>query len=132
MKHYKLREWEKTLKKICDEVDAILEDRFGSQYHLRPNRPARGETCNPEMDGLFNVQTVFTPGYVSRKGRGYLVEVELSTYESVSKEIRQEIRDTVLRIFRERLPVEFPGRELEIGMDGNLIKIWGDLSLGAV
>ena len=130
MKHHKLREWEKKLKRICDETDSRLEDRYGKMYKLRSNRPERGETQNPEMDGLFNVQAVFTPGYRSKKGRGYLVEVEISTYDNVSALIRQEIRDLVLSVFQERLPQEFPDRTLEIGLDGNMIKIWGDMSLG--
>ncbi len=130
MKHYKLREWERKLKKICDEADSRLEDRFGKMYRLRTNRPERGETENPEMDGLFNVQAVFTPGYRSEKGRGYLVEVEISTYDNVSTLVHQEIRDLVLSVFQELLPREFPERKLEIGLDGNMIKIWGDLSLG--
>jgi hypothetical protein len=132
MRHYKLREWDNKLKKICDEVDAWLEDHYGNLYRLRPNRPERGETFNPEMDGLFNIQAVFTPGYRSEKGRGYVIEVELSTLEPVSSEIKTEIDSIVLSMIRERLTREFPERQLEIGMDANMIKIWGDLSLGSV
>ncbi len=132
MKHHKLREWERKLKNICDEADALLEDRFGRMYRLRTNRPERGETDNPEMDGLFNVQAVFTPGFRSRRGRGYLIEVEISTYDDVSAEVKEDIRELVLSVFREKLPEEFPERKLEIGMDGNMIKIWGDLNLGTL
>ena len=132
MRHFKLRQWDKKLKKICDEVDSRLEEQYGSLYRLRPNRPSRGETFNPEMDGLFNVQAVFTPGYGSEKGRGYLIEIELSTFDRVDPRIRQEIKEKVMNMIKERLFTEFPGRKLEIGLDGNMIKVWGDLSLGSV
>ena len=130
MKHPKMREWDRKLKDICDEADARLEDRFGRMYRLRTNRPVRGKTANPEMDGLFNVQAVFTPGFRSEKGRGYLVEVEISTYDKVSVQVHQEIRDMVIAIFEELLPQKFPERKLAIGLDGDKIKIWGDLNLG--
>jgi hypothetical protein len=132
MKHPKLREWDKKLKRICDEVDSWLEDHYGNIYRLRPNRPSRGQTFNPEMDGLFNVQAVFTPGYRSEKGRGYLIEIELSTFEAIDSHVKKEIDETVIVMIKERLLTEFPGRKLDIGFDGTMIKIWGDLSLGSV
>jgi hypothetical protein len=73
--HPKTREWDRKLKAACDRIDHWLEKEYGSLYRLRPNRAPRGATSNPEMDGLFNVQTVFTPGYGSEKGRVYLVEI---------------------------------------------------------
>ncbi len=132
IKHYKLQQWDNKLKSICDEVDAWLESEYGDLYRLRPNRPERGETFNPEMDGLFNIQAVFTPGYGSEKGRGYIIEIEYSTLETVSPEVKKNIDDIVISMIRKRLGTEFPGRELEIGIDKNMIKIWGDLSLGAI
>lgn len=131
MRHPKLREWDRKLKSVCDRIDSWLEDEYGDMYRLRPNRPERGETFNPEMDGLFNIQAVFTPGYGSEKGRGYIIEIEISTFDFISQETRQEIDKKVLLLIKKDLMVEFPGRRLEIGMDGNMIKIWGDLSLGS-
>ncbi len=132
MYHPKTREWDKKLKAVCDRIDRRLEDEYGSLYRLRPNRAPRGATSNPEMDGLFNVQTVFTPGYGSEKGRGYLVEIELSTLETVESEVLEGIRNTVLTLMEEELKNEFPERKLAIGIDGNMIKIWGDLNLGSI
>ena len=132
MYHPKTREWDKKLKSACDRIDRWLEDEYGSCYRLRPNRAPRGATSNPEMDGLFNVQTVFTPGYGSEKGRGYLVEIELSTLETVDPGVMEEIRTVVIRMMEKELEREFPERKLAIGFDGNMIKIWGDLNLGSI
>lgn len=132
MYHPKTVEWDKKLKGICDRIDIFLEDHYGGEYPLRPNRPERGMTSNPEMDGLFNVQTLFTPGFTSETGRGYLVEIEMSTMEDVTERVKEEIRDIVLVKFKNELKKEFPGRKLEIGIEGNMIKIWGDLKLGSL
>lgn len=132
MYHHKTIEWDRKLKGICDRIDAWLEEIYGGMYPLRPNRPATGMTSNPEMDGLFNIQTLFTPGFTSETGRGYLVEIEMSTLEEVDKRVRQEIQDIVLVKFRDELKSVFPDRILEIGIEGNMIKIWGDLNLGSV
>lgn len=132
MYHPKTIEWDRKLKGICDRIDAWLEEHYGGMYPLRPNRPQKGMTSNPEMDGLFNIQTLFTPGYTSETGRGYLVEIEMSTFEDVDERIKKEIQDIVLLKFKKELKSEFPERLLEIGMDGNMIKIWGDLNLGSI
>ncbi len=130
MYHPKTVAWDKKLKAICDRIDHWLEDHYGGLYPLRPNRPGRGVTSNPEMDGLFNIQAVFTPGYGSEKGRGYLIEIEMSTLDDVDPRLKKEIQDLVLVKMKEELKSEFPERLLEIGFDGHMIKIWGDLSLG--
>ncbi len=132
MFHPKTVEWDRKLKQICDRIDEQLEDRYGGLYRLRPNRPERGTTSNPEMDGLFNVQALFTPGYRSEKGRGYVIEIEISTLERVEPLLVKEIRDKVLDMMKEEIKTNFPERLLEIGLDGNMIKIWGDLSLGTL
>jgi hypothetical protein len=62
MYHPKTNEWDKKLKAICDRIDSWLEESYGSKYSLRPNRPERGETANPEMDGLLNFHALITPG----------------------------------------------------------------------
>lgn len=132
MRHPKVREWDRKLKKVCDELDAWLEEHYGGIYRLHPNRPAEGSTANPEMDGLFNIQAVFTPGYGSERGRGYFIDIYMSTLDQVDPEVRKSIDEAVLSMLADKLEQEFPGRKLEIGLDGNMIKIWGDLSLGSV
>lgn len=132
MYHPKTVEWDRKLKRICDRIDALLEEQYGGMYPLRPNRPQTGMTSNPEMDGLFNIQTMFTPGYTSKTGRGYLVEIEMSTLDYVEEKVKKEIQDIVLIKFKNELKREFPKRLLEIGIDENMIKIRGDLNLGSI
>ncbi|MDT8299685.1 MAG: hypothetical protein RQ801_15360 [Spirochaetaceae bacterium] len=123
-------EWDRKLKKLFDEIDDRLEDKYGGRYNLHPNRPPRGETSNREMDGLFNVGADFTSGYGSKLGRGYVVQVRMSTLEHVPSEVRMKINEDVERLVEEKLPVSFPGRNLQLERDGNLMKIIGDFSLG--
>ena len=70
MWHPKTAEFDSRLKELFDEVDHYIEDRYGHTYSLHPMRPLRGETANPEADGLFNIGALFTPGYGSELGRG--------------------------------------------------------------
>ncbi len=78
------------MKDVFDRVDRALEERCQGWWRLRINRPARGKTVNPEADGLFNVGVFFTPGYGSRLGKGYLVEVVMATEEPVPAATRTE------------------------------------------
>jgi hypothetical protein len=84
------------------------------------------------MDGLFNIGADFTPGYGSSLGRGYVVHIRISTLEHVPVEVREEIKSDVEFMVKEKLPVFFPGRNLRVERDGNLLKIIGDFSLGSV
>ena len=127
-----MAEFDERLKKLFDEVDTYIEDLYGGRYPLHPVRPARGETANPEADGLFNVGANFTPGYGSELGSGYLIDVAMSTLEKVDADIRREIYEATAEKVRELLPVHFPERELGVRRDGNHFKIQGDFSLGKI
>ena len=118
------------MKELFDEVDHYIEDIYGDKYNLHPMRPKRGTTANPEADGLFNIAAVFTPGYRSDLGRGYLIDMVMSTLEAVDPDIRQEIYSVAAVKVRELLPVFFPDRPLEVHRDRNHYKILGDFSLG--
>ncbi len=130
--HNKSIKWDKTLKLLFDEIDDWLENRYGEEYLLHPNRPARGKTANKEMDGLFNIGADFSAGYGSRFGRGYVIQMRISTLENVPFEVREKLESEVENLVREKLPEFFPGRKLELKRDGNLLKIVGDFSLGSV
>jgi len=130
MWHPKMEEFDNRLKKLFDEVDDFIEDRYGGYYSLRPMRPARGETANPEADGLFNIGANFTPGFGSELGRGYLIDVSMSTLEKVDDDVRREIYETAANKVKELLPIHFPERELTVRRDRNHFKIQGDFSLG--
>lgn len=132
MAHPNLARWEKKLKAIFDDIDLDLEQRFGDRYPLHPARAPHGSTSNPEHSGLFNVGAAYSAGYGSDFGPGYVVEVRLSTLAHVPKKIRTAVEDEVVDQLEERLPVAFPGRDLHVKRDGQVYKIFGDLSLDQV
>jgi hypothetical protein len=128
--HPKLQAFTDALEELFHEVDAGLEDRYGCRFPLHPNRPRRGEPCNPEMDGLFEVAPDFTAGFGSERGRGYLVSLRVATLEQVPPAEFEALMTSAAELVRERLPRFFPGRSLELVRDGRRFKITGDFSLG--
>ncbi|MDR2747910.1 MAG: hypothetical protein LBB77_10760 [Treponema sp.] len=130
--HPKLRAFTENLEELFHQVDEELEDQYGGRFPLHPNRPPRGETANPEMDGLFEVAPDFTPGLGSENGRGYLVSLRLATLEKVPPEDFEALMVRAAELVKERLPRFFPGRLLHVVRDGPRFKITGDLSLGEV
>ncbi len=130
MRHHGLVDFERKLKRVFDDVDDILEDRYGDRYKLHPSRPVRGRTSNKSQDGLFNVGASFTAGYGSEFGRGYVVQVDMVTLDRVPANVRERIEREVAELVRERLPEYFPGRDLEVVRDRNVYKVHGDLRLG--
>jgi hypothetical protein len=128
--HPKTIEWDERLKALFDEIDHELENAYHGRFSLRANRPARGETSNPEADGLFNIGAFFTPGFGSELGRGYLVEIIVASRDPVPEAERDAIEGYVVKRLRELLPLRFPERVLTVEKDGSMWKIVGDLSLG--
>ena len=127
-----MTEFDDRLKALFDEVDSYIEDIYGGRYPLRPMRPKRGETSNPEADGLFNIGADFTPGFTSEFGRGYLINISISTLEKVDENVRCEIYEAATEKVKELLLTYFPERELSIRRDGDHFKIIGDFSLGVI
>jgi len=132
MRHPKLVEFEKRLKKLFDEVDAYLEERYGGLYPLHPARAETGSTSNPEHDGLFNVGASFSPGFGSSLGKGYVIQVEMITLAPVHEEKREAILQDAASRIEELLGVYFPERTLQVDRDGTVFKIHGNLSLGSL
>lgn len=132
MRHPKQIEWEHQLKKLFDEIDDVLEERYGKKYRLHPNRPEQYSTANKEMDGLFNVGADFTAGYGSKYGRGYAVNIHMSTQEHVSTQERESICCEVELLLKNKLSTTFPIRNLDVVRDGVQLKIVGNFSLGLV
>lgn len=128
-RHPRAVAWEEKLKEVFDDIDHELEDAYGDRYNLHPSRPTRGETGNPESDGLFNVGASFSAGYGSEHGRGYVISVRMVTLDRVPPGFQEEIEDRVVAMLRDRLPAHFPGRDLRVERDGHVFKITGDLSL---
>ncbi|MDR1894672.1 MAG: hypothetical protein LBQ61_08340 [Spirochaetales bacterium] len=132
MDHPRTIEFEETLRTALLTLDAYLEDRWGEAFPLHPARPPRGQTSGGEMDGLFNVGASFTPGFGSRLGRGWAVDIHLATLAQVSPEVRRAIQEEARVKLVEELARVFPGRRLLVEEDGGALKIHGDLSLGSL
>ena len=130
MSHPSLENWEIQLKKVIDDLDDFLEDKFGRKYRLHPARATRGETASKAHDGLFDITAPFSLGVGSEHGKGYVVDIHMVTLEHIPEEVRNEIEAITLRELRKSLPKYFPGKNLKVDKDGNVIKIYGDLSLG--
>jgi hypothetical protein len=128
--HPKLVSFTEKLEALFHETDEELEDKFGDIFTLHPNRPRRGETSNPELDGLFEIAPDFSPGFGSEKGRGYIVSLRLATLERVPPEKFEALMTEAAALIREKLFRYFPGRSLEVVRDGKRFKIIGDFSLG--
>lgn len=132
MQHPKLTQFDNTLKALFDEVDDYLENTYGSEYPLHPARSPRGETANKSTNGLFYIGAVFTPGYGSEHGRGYIVDVDMVTLSDVSEEREREIEEAAAVYIRRRISHYFPDRDIELRKDGKNFKLVGDFSLGNV
>ena len=128
MEYELLEEWENILKKVFDEIDEALENRYGSRFPLHPARPFHGSTSSREQDGLFDVGASFSAGFGSKYGRGYVIDIDMVTLKSVPDDLKEQIERDVVRMLREKLPLYFPGRSLTVKRDGNIFKILGDLS----
>jgi hypothetical protein len=119
-----------TLDALFHEADEFLEDEWGEVFSLHPNRPFRGTTSNPEMDGLFEIIPDFTLGIGSEKGRGYRVSFRTATLERVPPEQAEFLLEQAAVFIERKLPEYFPDRRLEVARDGKGFKITGDFSLG--
>ncbi len=126
----RFQKWDDQLKAIFSAIDETLEDEYGGLYPLHPARPPRGGTANPSSNGLFNVGASFTAGYGSEKGRGYAVDIHMSTLSNVPGVVRREIEKRAQELLRQKLDQAFPKKELHVERDGNVIKVFGDLSPG--
>ena len=125
-----MAEFDRKLKKIFDEVDDCLEERYGSLYRLHPSRLKRGEASSKSHDGLFNVGASYTAGFGSVYGKGYAIEIRMVTLEKRDPSLVQEIEEEVKKMLEEKLASVFPERKLFVGRDGHVLKIHGDFSLG--
>lgn len=128
--HPKMKEWDDTLKKMFDEIDDFLEDKYGTDFPLHPNRMKRGMTSNKEMDGLFNIGASYSTGYGSSTGKSYVIDIHLSTLSHIPDNIRKKIENDVILEIKTRLPRLFPDRKLDVVRDRHMLKIVGDFSLG--
>ncbi len=132
LRHPKTVAWERKLSEVFDKIDTELESAYGDRYPLHPTRARHGKTANPEHDGLFNLGAVFSAGYGSQQGAGYMVRLRVATLSKVPKSTLEEMENLIVERLRDALPKAFPGRDLKITRDGPVFKIHGDISLGNV
>jgi len=123
---------EETIQKMCNDLDIYLEDNFGSRYPLHPNRAKRGMTASGIYDGLFSTTAVFTLGYGSKNGRGYIITIEIRTLRKVDEADKNAIEESGIEFFKTLIPQYFPERKLTVVKDNNVYKLIGDFSLGEV
>jgi len=130
--HAKLRAFDAQLRSLFAEVDRRLEDRWGDAFSRHPNRPRRGATADPEMDGLFEIAPDFTPGIGTELGRGYIISLRIATLEKVDPARYEDLMAESAAAIQELLPRYFPERSLRVVRDGPRFKIIGDFALGFV
>ncbi len=129
MRNPLVEKWEEKLQKIFNNIDKILEEKYGHLYPLRPNRPGRGKGVTPDADGLFDLGVSFSAGLGSEFGPGYVFRVKLATLRKVPENLIEKIEDEVVELISKELPIEFPGKELQVARDGHVYKIFGNLDL---
>lgn len=129
MKNPLLEKWEEKLQDIFDEIDHILEEKYGELYPLRPNRPKHKQGVTPDADGLFDLGVSFSAGLGSKLGPGYVFRVKLATLQRIPEDLQERIEDEVVGLLEQQLPKSFPGKELRVARDGKVYKIFGNLDL---
>ena len=129
MRNPLLEKWEEKLQKIFNNIDLILEEKYGHLYPLRPNRPEKGEGVTPDADGLFDLGVSFSAGLGSQFGPGYVFKVKLATLRKVPEDWIEKLEDEVIDMIAKELPHQFPGKDLSVARDGNVYKIFGNLDL---
>ena len=130
MRHFAAEQWEARLDAVMHELDAYLEEKYAGAYTLHPARPRRGKTANPAQDGLFGITANFSLGLGSNVGKGYVVDIRVVTLQNVPEKVREQIEVEAMQKLKALLPKYFPETNLQIAMDGNIVKIYGDLKLG--
>lgn len=125
-------ELEDKLQELFNKLDDYLEEKYGQKWPLHPNRLKRGKAASPIYDGLFSTGAIFTPGYDSTIGRGYIVDIDYRTLSTIPKQDKEMILKDAVSFLTNKFPEYFPNRNLKIVKDGNIYKIVGDFFLGSV
>jgi hypothetical protein len=129
MRGPELVEWENIIASIFRDIDNSLEDKYGELLPLHPSRAKEGATANPKYDGLFSVEGVFSAGYSSEKGAGYIFRINYATLEKVPEDLKKKIEQEAVDMLRAGLKDKFPGKDLKVSIDKGVYKIHGDLGL---
>ena len=123
-----LEKWELRLSGVLNRVDTKLEEKFGEEFPRRANRPPSGATSNPKYDGLFSIGSAFSLGYASGDGPNYVVTLRVVTFNTIPPEKWTEMLQFTLEQLQQELNDEFLPQQLTAAIDGDIIRITGDLS----
>ena len=126
-----LEKWELRLSAALNRVDTKLEEKFGGEFPRRANRPPSGATSNPKYDGLFGLGSAFSLGYASGDGPNYVISLRVVTYAAIPPEKWQEILLFTAEELQKELDDEFLPQELHVSIDGDILRITGDLSFNS-
>jgi hypothetical protein len=91
-----------------------------------PTGPNGAKPPTLRWTGLFNVGSSFSAGYGSEYGRGYVVDVHISTLERIPKGRKESILEDAVEELRRQLARRFPGRKLFVDRDRHVFKVHGD------
>jgi len=127
MARTELEKWEQGIEDMLDQIDDLLEDKYGKKFLLHPARSRRDTTSSKSQDGLIEIKCNFSLGLGSELGEGYVVQPRFVTLEFIPKSERMKVRDFVQEEISKRLSIFFPENNLSVGVDGNSLKIYGDL-----
>lgn len=123
-----LEKWELRLSAVLSRVDVKLEERFGDEFPRRANRPPQGATSNPKYDGLFSLGSAFSLGYASGDGPNYVISLRAVTFSSIPADKWNEILQFTAEQLQLELDDEFLPQKLIASIDGDIIRITGDLN----
>ncbi len=123
-----LEKWELRLSGVLNRVDTKLEEKFGEEFPRRANRPPSGATSNPKYDGLFSIGSAFSLGYASGDGPNYVITLRVVTFNTIPPEKWTEMLQFTLEQLQKELNDEFLPQQLTAAIDGDIIRITGDLS----
>ncbi|MDA3798664.1 MAG: hypothetical protein PF692_06250 [Kiritimatiellae bacterium] len=129
MRGPQLVKWEDKIVAIFKEIDRFLEDKYGDMFPLHPSRAKEGVTAHPKYDGLFAVDGVFTAGYGSKYGAGYIFRINYATLSKVPEDLKDKIEQEAIEMLKKALKETFPDKDLKVSIDKEVYKIHGDLSL---
>lgn len=129
MRGPKLVKWEDKIVAIFKEIDCFLENKYGDMFPLHPARAQEGVAAHPKYDGLFSVDGVFTAGYGSKYGAGYIFRINYATLSKVPEDLKGKIEQEAIKMLRIALQEQFADKNLEVSLDKGVYKIHGDLSL---
>ncbi|MCR5732214.1 MAG: hypothetical protein K6G51_04685 [Sphaerochaetaceae bacterium] len=110
-------------------IDNHLEDMFSEEINIHPSRMKRGVGANPIHDGIFSVTIIFSMGYGTKYGRGYIINLSISTLDNISYELKQRIEEETFDFVSRHVNEYIPNRNIECVRDAGLIKLIGNFTL---